>query len=49
MKAVRYGLGYLCSDSIELMAAAEQSHLEVCQVLISAGADVNAIDEGYHV
>jgi hypothetical protein len=34
----------VCSDSIELKAAAEQGHLELCQVLISAGVDAN--DEG---
>lgn len=37
----------VCSDSIELKAAAEQGHLELCQVLISAGVDANAMDEGY--
>jgi hypothetical protein len=30
------------------MAAAEQGQLELCQVLISAGVDANAVDEGYH-
>jgi hypothetical protein len=38
----------VCSDSIELMAAAEQGQLELCQVLISAGVDVNAVDEDWY-
>jgi hypothetical protein len=53
-KSVADILFFLCSSSVcsresALMKAARYGHLEVCQVLISAGADVNAIDEGYHV
>jgi hypothetical protein len=38
----------VCRSESALMKAARCGHLEVCQVLISAGADVNSMDEGYH-